>query len=327
MNSKTMKVIISAVFILFISGVLFGAVYEFTTANDQVKDIMLITKNGESNFWKTVFKGAQAAANEYNINLHIRYPDSEDDYNTQNQMIQSAIDNKYDAIVFSACDFDHSVEIAEKAISSGIPITIIDSPINSKKKMTMIGTDNVLAGQESGEAMAKLMNYKGKIGIVNFEKGSANGMQREQGFCEAIANYPDLEVVDIRYSLSNIEDSVASTKDILKQHPDITGIIALNEWVTLGMARALQQLDLHNGGIAVIGFDNNIESVEMLENGIIDGLIVQNAFAMGYLGVEEAIRYNKNVQGERFIDTGTTFITVENMYNIENQKLLFPFTD
>jgi len=56
-------------------------------------------------------------------------------------------------------------------------------------------------------------------------------------------------------------------------------------------------------------------------------LIVQNPFAMGYIGIQQAIEYKKNKQHEDFIDTGTKVITAENMYNIENQKLLFPFSN
>ena len=64
----------------------------------------------------------------------------------------------------------------------------------------------------------------------------------------------------------------------------------------------------------------------MLETGEVDALIVQNPYAMGYLGVEYAWMLLKGEKvKETHIDTTTTLITRENMYNPENQKVLFPF--
>mgnify|MGYP002573469922 CR=1 FL=1 len=67
--------------------------------------------------------------------------------------------------------------------------------------------------------------------------------------------------------------------------------------------------------------------VELLQKGAVSALIVQNPYAMGYLGVETAWR---SLQGERFdasslINTPTTTITRETMFTIESQKAIFSF--
>jgi len=317
---KTVSAVVIIAFLMF-------TLSTFTQSDHSKMNIMFIAKSSQSNFWKTAFRGAQAAANEYNVNVTIKAPETEEDYNSQNAMLQWAIDNEMDAVVFSACDFDKSVKAAERVIDTGIPIISIDSPINSDKNIMMIGTDNTLAGVQAGEKLAELTGYQGKVGIINFEEGSANGMQRERGCLDAILKYPDMEVVQIRYTLSNIESPKQATIEMLAEHPEINAIATFNEWTTLGVGEALEELKVDAAKLAVIGFDNNLKSIEQLERGTFDGLIVQNPFAMGYIGVQKAIGYKKSKQHEAFIDTATKVITAENMYNTENQKLLFPFSN
>ena len=96
--------------------------------------------------------------------------------------------------------------------------------------------------------------------------------------------------------------------------------------MAVGTAQAVDELEL-NGQVREIAFDTNPVCVELLQKGAVSALIVQNPYAMGYLGVETAWR---SLQGERFdasslINTPTTTITRETMFTIESQKAIFSF--
>ena len=75
----------------------------------------------------------------------------------------------------------------------------------------------------------------------------------------------------------------------------------------------------------MVGFDNSIEDVQLLEEGVFVGIVVQKPFNMGYLGIEQAYKILKNEEFKVQLDSGSELITKENMYTEENQKLLFPF--
>ena len=82
------------------------------------------------------------------------------------------------------------------------------------------------------------------------------------------------------------------------------------------------------GTARAIAFDSNVECIELLQSGVVSALIVQNPYAMGYLGVEkawEAIQ-NKEFDAEAPIDTATLTITKENLFSMESQKALFSFS-
>lgn len=47
---------------------------------------------------------------------------------------------------------------------------------------------------------------------------------------------------------------------------------------------------------------------------------------MGYLAVKYAALNLQNKKIPKYVDTGVVVIDRDNMYNTENQKILFPFT-
>ena len=286
--------------------------------------IAVITKSTRSNFFKTLYAGASTASIEYNVNVTLEGPENEEDYETQNRLLEQAIENKAKAIILSAIDYNKSVEIVERAADAGIYVVAIDSAINTDKISVYIGTDNYEAGREAGEA---LLNTPGdlKLGLVNFDENSRNGQERERGVMDVIAENPRIQVISDINVDSNIPDTNVGTKAMLTGNPEINAIVTFNEWTTLGVGTAVSEMGLGDQ-ITVVGFDNNVISVGMLETGEMDALIVQNPYAMGYLGVEAAWNLiNGREVPEKKIHTETMTATRENMFDTASQKLIFPF--
>jgi ribose transport system substrate-binding protein len=77
--------------------------------------------------------------------------------------------------------------------------------------------------------------------------------------------------------------------------------------------------------ITVVAFDSNVYSVDMLENGEINGLVIQSPYAIGFLGVETAYRLLKGNGVEPVIYTPVMLATRENMYDEEYKRLIFVF--
>lgn len=287
--------------------------------------VALVTKSKESAFWKSVFAGAGAAATEYNLQLSFDGPLREEDYETQNTMIEEVVKAGAEVIVFSAVDFNANSEAVNEAAKKGVKIVIIDSDVNSDQVSCRIGTDNYEAGKMAGEAALQSGEKELHIGIVNYDVNSANGQQRETGFREAAGKDSRVKSMHTINVVSTTEDARAGTAELLRQHPEINAIVTFNEWTSLGVGWAIRDLDLADK-TQVVAFDSNVISVGMLESGEVDALIVQNPYAMGYLGVECAYNLiNDTAIPGHTIDTATTCVTRENMFEPECQKVLFSF--
>lgn len=286
--------------------------------------IAVITKSTGSNFFKTLFSGAKTAAIEYNVDVTLEGPDNEEDYEAQNRLIKRAVENKAKAIVLSAIDYNKSVKVVEQAVNAGVYVVAIDSSINTDKISAYIGTDNYAAGREAAEALLKTPGDL-NVGLVNFDVNSYNGQERERGVLAVIGENPRLRLVSSINVDSNIQDTEAGTIDMLTGGPQINAIVTFNEWTTLGVGYAVSELGLKDQ-TTVVGFDNNVVSVGMLETGEMDALIVQNPYAMGYLGVETACNLlNGKAAPKKRIWTETMTATRENMFDTASQKLIFPF--
>lgn len=287
--------------------------------------VAVIAKSTTSAFWKSVFAGANAAGTEYNLTLTVEGPENEEDYQTQNEMIRAAVENGAEVIVFSAVDFQANAEAINEAAREGVKIVVIDSDVNSDQVSCRISTDNYQAGRMAGKAVLSGEQQELNVGIVNFDKNSANGQQREEGLREELSGDKRVRIVDAINVISTTEDSKADTITMLEEHPEINVIATFNEWTSLGVSYAIRELGLAEE-TSVVAFDSNVVCVGMLETGEVDALIVQNPYAMGYLGVECAYNLINDLHIEDSqVDTATTLITRENMFEEECQKVLFSF--
>lgn len=297
------------------------------TWSSQIKDkpdIAVITKSTDSNFWKAVQRGVNTAASEYNLNITFEGPTNEEDYQTQNKMIQKAVKDGIKAIVVSIIDTNASVDVIKEAKAAGVYVVIIDSGINMKNIDAEISTNNYAAGTQVAKAILNSQEEKINVGIVNFDKNTTNGQEREKGFRDWLKKDKRANIVESINVESNIDSAKLGTIELIKAHPEMNAIATFNEWTTLGVGSAIQELKLSDK-IQVIAFDNNVISVAMLETGEIDGLIVQNPFAIGYLGIENAYHLIKKQQKTgNVVYTDAILVNKQNMFDFSVQKILFP---
>lgn len=289
--------------------------------------VAVIVKSTQSTFWKTVQSGVKAAANEYNLQYTFEGPLSEEDAETQNELIEQAVKNGAKALVISAIDAAASAQHIEHAIQAGVKVIVIDSDVDAEGVSVRVGTDNYAAGQAAAQALLDAKESVRHIGMVGFDTRTENGQARERGFMDKIQEDGRAQIVEQIHSPSDSAQVQAATRALLRRQPDLDAIVTFNEITTLGVGHAIEEMKCSER-VHVVGFDNNVVSVGMLESGEIDTLIVQNPFAMGYLCMENAafLLTNKAVP-EPDITTEIRVISRHNMYSEENQRFLFSFTE
>lgn len=293
------------------------------------KTVAVITKGSDSDFWNDVKNGAFSAATEYNIDITFEGPDSEEDYESQNKMIENAVSKNVGAIVLSAIDYEKNAPAVQKAIDKGIKVITVDSDVDADGKELFIGTDNVSAGKKAAEQAIELCKNKKSvnIGIVNYGENTENGKQRLKGFIDYIDKVKNAKVVASVNVESNAESATLGAKQLIEENKGINVLIGFNEWSTLGVGYAVKELNLKDE-VFGIGFDSNVNCVGMLETGEIDTLIVQNPFSMGYLSVSKAAELLLgNAKTDGVIETDTYVVNRKNMFSPDVQKILFSFNN
>lgn len=288
--------------------------------------VALVAKSTETEFWLSVFAGAEAAATEYNLKLSISGPETEEDYESQNRMVAEAVAAGAEALVFSAIDYENNASAIDDAARAGVKIVAIDSSVASDMVSTYIGTDNYAAGQMAAQAALDRVEGELVVGIVNYDISSANGQERERGAVALLDESGRAEVVAVINTLAEAGQARDDTADMLAEHPEINVLLAFNEPTSVGAAEAVSELGLSES-VFLVGFDSNVATVDGLQEGSVDALVVQNPYAMGYLGVESAYKLLSG-QGdslESTVDTSTQVVDRENIFTMDSQKALFAF--
>ncbi len=280
-------------------------------------------KDDTNDFWTTLISGCRMAAEEYDSELEIMAPDKEENVEEQNRLLEKAIEMQPEAILYSPSSMDASDELLKKAKEQGIRITYIDSYTDEELQDLTVATDNVEAGRMLGEYARTLINKDSKIAIVSHVKGVSTAVEREQGFREGLGDYAE-NIVDVVYCNSLFEKSYELTQELMKKYPDLEMIAGMNEYSAVGVGRAVSDAGAKDR-IAVVGVDCSQEAINLMEMGVYKGIIVQKAFRMGYIGVEETIHMLNGDAVEKNIDSGCELVTPENMYDSDIERLIFPF--
>lgn len=315
----------AAVLCALLAGALLSGCTAPGTAAEQYS-VALVAKSTETEFWLSVFAGAEAAATEYNIRLGITGPETEEDYEAQNRMIAEAVSAGADALVFSAIDYENNASAIDAAAEAGVKVVAIDSSVASGMVSTYIGTDNHAAGRMAAQAALDGVEGQLTVGLVNYDISSANGQERELGVRELLGESGRAEVVAVINTLAEAGQAQKDAEAMLREHPEINVLIAFNEPTSVGAAYAVDSLDLSES-LFLVGFDSNVATVDGLQDGCVDALIVQNPYAMGYLGVESAYKLlsDRGEELETVVDTSTQIVDRENMFTMDSQKALFAF--
>ena len=260
-----------------------------TGCGGEKKIVIGVVPKGRAHlFWQSVQAGAISASRETGVEISWNGPATESDFNGQLQIVDSMINRRVDAICLAPIDKKAMVSVVERAAAQKIPVIIFDSPVDTDKFVSQIATDNYAAGAIAAERMGEILGGKGVVLMVAVQPGAASTMARESGFEETIAKkFLEIKIAVKRYGMADYAKSLAVAENMLTAHPNATGLFASNESSAAGAAQALR--GRANSKLKMVGFDSSAPLIEDLRKGLIDSLVVQQPFKMGYESVIAAV--------------------------------------
>lgn len=320
------------VFLLFLILALSAIACSQEKSADEDITIAVIPKGTTHIFWESVHAGAIKASIELNVDIRWVGPEKEDDRTQQIAVVDNQVLNQVSGIVLAPLDAMALRRPVRDAVTRNIPVIIIDSALYESEDITtsFIATDNRKGGRIAGEKMGEFLQGKGRVILLRYMEGSASTLNREQGFVEALSKFPEIELVsDEQYAGATRALGQQASENLLIRFKDqqgkltADGIFCPNASSSYGMLQALRRHRLA-GTVTFIGFDSDEPLVKGLEQGEIQGLVVQNPFMMGYLGVKNMLDHLQGKTVARRIDTGVTLITAEDLNRAEIKELIDP---
>ena len=308
----------------------------FACNKSETKDpeitIAVIPKGTTHIFWESVHAGAIKASVELGVNINWVGPEKEDDRQQQIAVVDNQVLNGVSGIVLAPLDAMALRRPVRDAVRRDIPVIIIDSGLQDSEDVytSFIATDNREGGRIAGREMGKSLEGKGRVVLLRYMEGSASTTNREEGFLESLKEFPGITLVsDEQYAGATRAQAQQASENLLLRFKDEQGILTIdglfcpNASSTYGMLQALRR-QRQTGEVIFIGFDSDDPLVKGLEQGEIHGLVVQNPFKMGFLGVKIMLDLLQGKPVEKRIDTGVTFVMRQDLENPEIQELIDP---
>lgn len=281
-----------------------------TSSSDDYK-IALITMDQMDQHWVNLNNGAQEEAEKLGVTVDWLAPNTKNDAE-QIEKVNNAVANGAQAIIVAANGPDAISSALETAKDSGVEIVYVDSPASVEAYQT-IGTDNEAAGKTAGETM--LAEFKeagiteGKIGVISVNASTDSTVQRDEGFRSAFEG-TKFEVLETQFSDGDALRAQSMATSFITE--GVVGLYGTNEGCTVGVGNAIQEAG-DSSTIIGIGFDKSDVALQLVSEGHIKAIMVQNPETMGQKGVEAAVNALKGVKAtESYVDTGVTVVTVEN---------------
>ncbi|HYK73927.1 MAG TPA: substrate-binding domain-containing protein [Pseudoneobacillus sp.] len=248
--------------------------------------LVLITKDMRTPFWDKVAKGALKQAKENGANLEVwgSYGNNKEDFLKK---MEIAIHSKMDGIIIQGLDTEEFKQLTKiKASFYGIPIITVanDVPMSESLRKTYIGSDQYKAGEMIARQLISDMGSAGEVVLMYDRQQEYYQTQRLSGIQDVLKDYPNVQIMYAETSDSR-EQIIASTQDVLNRMPDVDAFIAVNAEVSGAMIQEISkryQVEPYY----IYSFDDGPESLSLLKQGKLDGMIEQSPEKMGKKSVQ-----------------------------------------
>lgn len=267
--------------------------------------------------------GAEAAAKEYGLTLDYVSLNPSDDEEEQLQAALKMLGNGASAILIDPASEAVLQELGDKAAAAGTPVIALNDERMTTGILSAIAINNEAAGHKAGEQLADLLKGRGTVAILRSDREDPDLIAREEGAKRAWSESGRIEIAN-GAACGKREDACWQAAKQLLDGSSIDGILALDIQASLGAAKEIARRK-EQGKIKIVTFGSDLEQLQLLQDGFIHKLVVQNGFSTGYLGVEQAVKVLDGTRYHEPIVLETKVIDADNMFWMDNQKVLFPF--
>lgn len=275
-------------------------------------NVTLIAGTTADNFYVTMNCGAQAEAKKLGATYKFTGP-NHFDAPTQIPVVNTVTAQHPDAVLIAPTDVDALVQPMKQMSSAGIKVVEVDTHVSDASiSVSKIASDNLKGGVLAADTLAKLIGGTGTVMVVNVNPGISTTDARDQGFKQQMAEkYPTIKVLPTQFDNDDQAKAAQILTSTYAAHPDLTGIFAINTISAEGVGTGIKNAGA-SGKIKTVGFDAEPQSIQDLNNDVVQALIAQQPAKIGSDGVDQAVNALEGKPVTATIGTDLVAITKDN---------------
>lgn len=234
-------------------------------------------------FYKAMADGVRDQAKAEGMEVTVL--NAEDKLEKQIADVEDLIQKKIDVLLINATH-DGAAAVLNKAADAGIPVVTLQRGVPGAKVASHIGTDNVVIGREGAEWIAKKLNGKGNVVVMEGIPGAASSEDRKKGSAEVWPKHPGIKIVAQQSGKYDRAVSLGVMENILQAQPQIDAVFCFNDEMAMGVLAAVKAAK--RTGIVITGMDANKDAREAVEKGELAMTIALPPYDIGKRGVLHA---------------------------------------
>lgn len=238
----------------------------------------------------TMAESMLKAAETYpHISVKIASPIDQTDIKGQIDIIENIIRENIDLLAISVNHNRAITPSLKRAQAAGIKIIILDTctSLPDIDVLSLMGSNDAGGGEVIGWAVARLLNGKGKVAVLEGIKEQKENEMRLRGFYKALHDYPDITVAVTEHANGQRDLAVSVMDSILLAHPDINLVWAVNDNMAIGALEAIRDSGKADQ-IHVLGYNGDPEALVSIAAGELYASILEQPDKIGQTVIEVA---------------------------------------
>ena len=222
----------------------------------------------------------------------IQFEDAQGDVGKQLSQIQNFIAQHVDALIVNAADPSATPKMTRLATAAHIPLVYVNREPGDKTlpaRVVFVGSDEHQSGTMEAEEMAKRMNYKGNIVIMQGELSNNSTVLRTQDVVDVVAKHPGMKVISTQSANWQRNPAIDLMNNWIVSGDKIDGIAANNDEMAIGAIIALQQAHKDPKAVVIGGVDATADGLTEIGRGNLAVTVFQNAKGQGGGAVDAAL--------------------------------------
>lgn len=265
----------------------------------QLVFLSVLLRDTDNSGWTVARQGMEQAADELGAELRFLTLTVQNDSREQEELMRREVEGGADALIAVPAD-PESLHAAISRLTNPCPAVTLECPMEGGSGIA--APDNRQVGLQLAQALLEDWN-SGQVVLVDNSAACPESAARLDGALEAL-----------------IEAGISTMTVSALPEDDIRWVMTFEASAT---RQAAEQKEESGQSFALYGVGSSAAITAQLERGIITAVAAWSDYAAGYLAVQQAVQaVHERVQTLEPLPF--SIIRGEDIYEPENQKLLFP---
>lgn len=309
------------ILVLIIFGVSAGML--FVNMEEEPNRVSVIVNDSNNDRWIAMRQGLEQAANEENIQLNYVSTGVLTSEEEQKALIDREVENGAQGVIVQLVSSVDPEQIFEQ-LDGSVAVMLLESDVEPEGVYALTAPDNRKIGTSLAETV--IADYGGslsgiKIGVLSGSSALLSMQQRLSGAKDILEGAG----AEMTWCIYDSTESFATELATMQEDSPVDIILSLGNRETETAVDYLQARQEEKQPFQLYGEGCSEKAVYYLDKGVITALVVPNEFNMGYQSmrsIAKQLQYKLSSADSEQVDS--LVVKKENLYDEENQKILFP---